>query len=145
MGYVNITKKTTGKPAEAKKRGRGRPPEKEGQPKRSPLNMRTTREIREQLESAAKKSGRSLTQEVEYRLEQPIQQEQRVKDIRETVCLDIVEHAFGGQEIYDVLQLLASELEILKKTTGKTLADPANYSQIRQLVDNAFKKLTSTT
>jgi len=38
--------------------------------KRYPLNMRTTRELRDQIEAAAHLSGRSLVQEVEYRLEQ---------------------------------------------------------------------------
>lgn len=37
---------------------------------RRPLNMRTTEKTRLALESAAKQSRRSLTQEVEYRLEQ---------------------------------------------------------------------------
>lgn len=39
-----------------------------GDGKRYPLNMRTTKEARDQLESAAADSGRSLAQEVEYRL-----------------------------------------------------------------------------
>ena len=38
--------------------------------KRYPLNMRTTRELRERIEAAAHASGRSLVQEVEYRLTQ---------------------------------------------------------------------------
>ena len=37
--------------------------------KRHPLNMRTTAKLRLQMEAAAEKSGRSLAQEVEYRLE----------------------------------------------------------------------------
>jgi hypothetical protein len=37
--------------------------------KRFPLNMRTTFEVRTQLEAAAKASGRSLAQEAEYRIE----------------------------------------------------------------------------
>ena len=40
--------------------------------KRHPLNMRTTKGVRERLERAAAKSGRSLTQEVERRLERSI-------------------------------------------------------------------------
>ncbi len=40
-----------------------------GKGKRVPLNMRTTREIRGDLEKAAANSGRSLAQEVEHRLE----------------------------------------------------------------------------
>jgi len=44
------------------------PRKKEGEGKRYPLNMRTTKEVREMLELAARKSGRSLVQEVEWRL-----------------------------------------------------------------------------
>ena len=42
----------------------------EGEGKKSPLNMRTTAALRDKLEAAAGESGRSLVQEVEYRLEQ---------------------------------------------------------------------------
>ena len=38
--------------------------------RRHPLNVRTTKDIREKLEAAARASGRSLTQELEHRLEQ---------------------------------------------------------------------------
>lgn len=40
-----------------------------GAGKRYPLNMRTTKEVRELLEREAAKSGRSLVQEVEHRIE----------------------------------------------------------------------------
>ena len=40
--------------------------------KRYPLNMRTTKSLRLRLERAAKKSGRSLAQEVERRLERSL-------------------------------------------------------------------------
>jgi Arc-like DNA binding domain len=43
--------------------------------KRYPLNMRTTRELREKIERAALASGRSLVQEVEFRLEQSFRDE----------------------------------------------------------------------
>jgi len=42
------------------------------QQKRYPLNMRTTKRVRERLERAAAKSGRSLAQEVERRLERSL-------------------------------------------------------------------------
>jgi hypothetical protein len=38
--------------------------------KRYPLNMRTTKELRDKIEAAATSSGRSLVQEVEVRLEE---------------------------------------------------------------------------
>jgi hypothetical protein len=43
--------------------------------KRYPLNMRSTKELREQLERAAAQSGRSLVQEVEHRLERSFRDE----------------------------------------------------------------------
>lgn len=43
--------------------------------KRYPLNMRTTLELRQKIDDAAKLSGRSLVQEVEYRLEQSFLQQ----------------------------------------------------------------------
>jgi hypothetical protein len=38
-------------------------------PKRFPLSLRTTKQLREKLEAAAADSGRSLAQEIELRLE----------------------------------------------------------------------------
>jgi hypothetical protein len=52
--------------------------------KRYPLNMRTTKELREKIEAAARTSGRSLVQEVEFRLELSFNQD---SVIRETVKL----------------------------------------------------------
>jgi len=57
--------------------------------KRYPLNMRTTKELREKIEAAARASGRSLVQEVEFRLEQSFQKGDQAKLIRETVEVTI--------------------------------------------------------
>jgi uncharacterized protein (DUF1778 family) len=56
---------------------------KGGDGKRYPLNMRTTKEIRERLERAAAKSGRSLAQEVEYRLERSFDREATERELLE--------------------------------------------------------------
>lgn len=48
--------------------------------KRVPLNMRATPELRAKLEASAGDSGRSLAQEVEFRLEQAFQYEKIVGD-----------------------------------------------------------------
>ena len=45
------------------------PVETTGKGRRYPLNMRTTKEIRENMEKAAAKSGRSLAGEVEHIIE----------------------------------------------------------------------------
>jgi predicted HicB family RNase H-like nuclease len=47
--------------------------------KRYPLNMRTTKELRDKIDNAAMASGRSLMQEVEFRLERLFQQEEMEK------------------------------------------------------------------
>ena len=44
--------------------------------RKSPLNMRTTRALREKLDKAAGWSGRSLVQEVEHRVEHSFAQEE---------------------------------------------------------------------
>ena len=55
-----------------------------GRGKRVPLNMRTTRERRKALESAAASSGRSLVQEVEHRLDRSFLEE----DYLSLICGD---------------------------------------------------------
>lgn len=47
-----------------------------------PLNIRTTAEIRQRLEEAARRSGRSLTQEVERRFERSFDREDELGDPR---------------------------------------------------------------
>ena len=53
--------------------------------KRYPLNMRTTKEMREKLERAAAESGRSLVGEVEYRLERSFDRDEVVKLVQATI------------------------------------------------------------
>src|SRR5258707_9450931 len=62
----------------AKQRGRPALPPTMG--KRHPLNMRTTREIKEKLEAVSRESGRSLAQEVEYRIEQSLREKERLEE-----------------------------------------------------------------
>src|SRR5215831_968681 len=62
--------------------------------KRYPLNMRTTKELRDKIEQAAAASGRSLVQEVEFRLEQSFRREEddrRRKEELESFGVKIVE------------------------------------------------------
>jgi hypothetical protein len=65
---------------------RAKPPE-EG--KRVPLNMRTTRDVRDRLAAAARASGRSLAQEVEYRLERSFQDQDIGKQIADRVLSEL--------------------------------------------------------
>ncbi len=54
---------------------RGRPPLRLGSPKRSSFNTRLSAEIKQQLETEAQIAGRSLSEEIEFRLRQSLQQE----------------------------------------------------------------------
>jgi hypothetical protein len=73
--------------------------------------MRTTRELRERLEREAADSGRSLVQEVEFRLERSFRDE------------DTLIEAFGGRDTCDVLRVMGSVAAQIKTRKGKTAAD----------------------
>ena len=73
-----------------------------GEGKRAPLNMRTTRELIEKLEGNAADSGRSLAQEVEYRLE------------RSFLSDDAKFDDFGGKEKYELTKLFAVGANLLE-------------------------------
>jgi hypothetical protein len=75
--------------------------------KRYPLNMRTTREMRERLEVEARASGRSLAQEVEFRLQRSIQETD-----------DQIE-AFGGVVVFKLMRSLAGMASATSKKEGK--------------------------
>jgi hypothetical protein len=90
-----------------------------GTGKRVPLNMKTTEEVRAKLERAAAASGRSLTAEVEYRLEQSFFEQQARNDIMRSLEGKIKETRdhYKGQiaalerRIADLQQSDASTLE----------------------------------
>jgi hypothetical protein len=59
---------------------RGRPPLPRGKGKRYNLGIRTTKELRDLLRKAAALSGRSVAQEIEFRLERSFERDESVKD-----------------------------------------------------------------
>jgi TraY domain len=87
-----------------------------GQAKRHPLNMRTTEAIRRQLEQAAEVSGRSLAQEVEYRLEQSF------NVARENELTSVL---LGGDDNAKLLQLIASAVRFKPWQGEKAFQDKA--------------------
>ncbi len=113
--------------AKRKKRGPKPLPPDEG--KRLPLNMRTTKEVRASIERAAKESGRSLAQEVEYRIGKSLQDEdRRYSD-------------FGGEDAYRVCLLLPQIGAVIEAVSGGNegrswTKDPATLTAtIRSWVD----------
>jgi len=73
--------------------------------KRYPLNMRTTKELRDKIEEAAMASGRSLVQEVEFRLERSFREDD----------------AYGGPRLSPKLRMVVDSIAALK--TGGTWAE----------------------
>jgi len=89
--------------AERKKRiGRPTKPGTAGQ--RNSLGLRVTAETKRKLEAAAVKSGRSQSQEAEFRIEQSF----------------LEERAHGGGELHGLLMLMVGAAEIIQARTGKS-------------------------
>lgn len=76
--------------------------------KRYPLNMRTTFELRRNLEAAATASGRSLAQEAEYRLERSFLSQQ--------VLFDAMEFGYG-QGTAGILLILGDLMNLIGMST----------------------------
>lgn len=70
------------------------------------LNMRTTAEVRDRLAAAASASGRSLAQEVEYRVTRSLLQDEDQS------------HFYGGQHNAQLVRLLTTALVRIEKNTG---------------------------
>ena len=112
-------KRTTGKPAVRL----GRPPLPPGEGKRYPLNMRTTRKVRDMLEAAAGQSGRSLTQEVEFRLEQSLRDEEARYE------------SFGGRHNYSLMRVLGSAIAAAETIKGTTWVEDLDlFREVRSIV-----------
>ena len=94
--------------------------------KRYPLNMRTTFELRRDLEVAAKASGRSLAQEAEYRLERSFLGQQGVFDAME----------FGyGRGTAGILLILGDLMNLIGMST---LVAASNSEKSREWWNNKY-------
>jgi hypothetical protein len=79
--------------------------------RRHPISFRTTEELREGLEHAASTAGRSLTQEIEYRLEQSLREE------------DLLRRYFGSDEAIELLKALSFIINLNMNKSGKSWRD----------------------
>ena len=94
-----------------------------GKGKRVPLNMRTTRETREKLEKSAAGSGRSLAQEVEYRLERSFAQEPQ------------------SEIAYRLIRLLGTAMSVVEQQTGKDITDYETYVAVETAITGVLDSL----
>jgi hypothetical protein len=87
--------------------------------KRYPLNMRTTREMRERLEASARASGRSLAQEVEIRLEQSFRVDDVRREIKEFAAREADYQKRINQLTDLLLQITTKDLILVRKGAEK--------------------------
>ena len=100
-----------------------------GKGKRVPLNMRTTRERRKALENAAASSGRSLVQEVEYRLDRSFLEEDHLslicgdtrtaRFVSEILDSKRLIEAYQEQSVWEDFECYAAMKETLKKLLAR--------------------------
>jgi hypothetical protein len=94
----------TSKPAR-----RGRPPLKSGEAKRASFNTRLRNALKEHLEEAARATGRSLSEEIESRLERSFDRTE----------------SLGGLEYEALFQMMAAAARVIEARLGKSpFSDP---------------------
>src|SRR5215472_8749222 len=96
------------------KRLRGRPPKYAGEGKRQNFSFRITPDMRERLIAAVKQSGRSLSEEVEFRLNRDLNWEQTKGDIHKMFA-----EAAAIRSAAHVQALRAAGLMILRDIEGR--------------------------
>jgi Arc-like DNA binding domain len=97
--------------------------------KRYPLNMRTTKELRDKIEEAAMASGRSLVQEVEFRLERSFRQQEIEREIKN--ALDARVNSVRDELIGEMQKML----EAFQRARGLTDEEIAAAAQRPKLSD----------
>ncbi len=108
--------------------------------KRKTLTTRITNKTRENLDAAAKATDRSLSQEIEFRLERSFLQDEADERIRETVLKDIYD-SFGKKKTFRIMRLLASMVQIVEQTTGKSwLEDPETNIWVNEMISEAINR-----
>ena len=100
----------------------GRPPLPPGKRRGASMGFRPTPEIREKLEEAANANGRSMSQEVEHRLEQSFEGDE----------------ALGGRQFRAMFSLFGNAAVLIEQQTGKAhFEDWYTYVAVR----NAWQHL----
>jgi hypothetical protein len=87
--------------------------------RRVPLSLRTTQSVRTRLADAALKSGRSLTQEVEFRLEKSLEQDSLVKTYENLArAADDVMAVIGSGDTRHLLMRIAEGIAAIEEAQG---------------------------
>ncbi|MFP6732190.1 MAG: hypothetical protein VCD50_18845 [Alphaproteobacteria bacterium] len=113
---------------------RGRPRLSPELAKRHPLNMKTTKRIRSQLEEAAELSNRTLSQEVEHRLSESF------------LPMEIL---FGSDDTQALLRAIAGVVQVVENATKKPWTEDSDtadlaYRAITRILPNAEGKAVTS-
>jgi hypothetical protein len=92
--------------------------------KRIPLNMRTTKELRDRVEAAARASGRSLVQEVEYRVERSFEWEETAAALDGHAVISEIVHTYRPLGDLGLPPLWSPEYERIRHEGGHPALPP---------------------
>ncbi len=121
------------KGGQGNKRKPGRPPAGPYEGKRKTLSTRITPELRDKLEAASKASGRSLSQEIELRLDRSFETDVQLHE------------AFGGEHLYALARMIAAILALIESTSGKTWkTDRQTFEEVKAVIDKTLEALGPT-
>ena len=108
--------------------------------KRRTLTTRITNETRERLDAAAKATDRSLSQEIEFRLEHSFLQDDADERVREAV-LEGIYDSFGEKKTFEIMRLMASMIQMVEQSTGKSwLKDPETNIWVNRMISEAINR-----
>ena len=85
---------------------------------RRTITTRITEKRRHELEKSAERRDRSLSQEIEFRIEQSFEADRRREDVMEAVYTTM-----GGIDNYGVLSLMGSNFKYFENKFGKRWTD----------------------
>ena len=110
---------------------RGRPRKTDDQAKRSYFNTRMRTELKGRLEAEAANAGRSLSEEIEHRLERSLLDD------------DAKFEDFGGKGGYELLRAFAMTARMIGEQRGRAewWCDPRAYAVIRKLMPKILELL----
>jgi hypothetical protein len=118
-------------------RQRGRPALPTEEVKRHALGIRTTKGLKDALQHAAESSGRSVAQEIEFRLEQSFRQEAYARDLREMLAL-----ALGADVAAITLAMGLAIRDVARwgqlPPNTNLLSDPFIFNQARAAVSRVI-------
>lgn len=101
---------------------RGRPPLKAGEAKRASFNTRLRNALKERLEDSARSAGRSLSEEIESRLERSFDRTE----------------SLGGQEYEALFQMMAAAARVIEARLGNS---PFAHPVASAVARNAWRQI----